>query len=181
MFETILDPANANKVVEIEGQQVTLGQLGQDVANMMPNVKNLSDKEILATAQKVAEVIFPNKKAQARNAQAFASAIRAMKGMLNKKKTLNPSDIQKALNDAFPDDKVLKENIDVTSNKLTQLLQEAFGKKGVKSIKGRKGSPKLLDENEIAQRIEVGKRIFQNQTNAGYLSLIHISEPTGPY
>ena len=87
LFETILDPANANKVVEIEGQQVTLGQLGQDVANMMPNVKNLSDKEILATAQKVAEVIFPNKKAQARNAQAFASAIRAMKGMLNKKKT----------------------------------------------------------------------------------------------
>ena len=171
LFETILDPANANKVVEIEGQQVTLGQLGQDVANMMPNVKNLSDKEILATAQKVAEVIFPNKKAQARNAQAFASAIRAMKGMLNKKKTLNPSDIQKALNDAFPDDKVLKENIDVTSNKLTQLLQEAFGKKGVKSIKGRKGSPKLLDENEIAQRIEVGKRIFQNQTNAGYLAV----------
>lgn len=171
LFETILDPANANKVVEIEGQQVTLGQLGQDVANMMPNVKNLSDKEILATAQKVAEVIFPNKKAQARNAQAFASAIRAMKGMLNKKKTLNPNDIQKALNDAFPDDKVLKENIDVTSNKLTQLLQEAFGKKGVKSIKGRKGSPKLLDENEIAQRIEVGKRIFQNQTNAGYLAV----------
>ena len=169
LFEQLLDPANANKTVKLrDGTTVNYGELGQEISDMMPNVKNLSDKEILATAQKVAEVIFPNKKAQARNAQAFAAAVRGMKATLNQKGKLDPADITEQLRKAFPEKEALKEQIDLSKTKFNQLMQEAFGQQGLKSIKGLDGSPRVLDKNELLSRVEAGKRLFQAQSNAGY-------------
>ena len=47
LFEQLLDPTNASKTVKLrDGTTVNYGDLGQEISDMMPNVKNLSDKEI---------------------------------------------------------------------------------------------------------------------------------------
>ena len=160
MFENLFDPANQQKIISIDGEDITIGSLAKDVQNMMPNIKNISDKEILATGQKIAEMVFPNQKAQRRNATAFLAAMRQLK---NEAGTPDGNKIVEAIQKAFPSQNKIKSDIDTNTEALRKLLSDNISKKS-----GQLVAPDL---DELGARIIAGRNIFNYQTNAGYAAV----------
>jgi superoxide dismutase len=164
MFENLFDPANQGKqIFDSKGKAIeglTVGSLAKDVQNMMPNIKNISDKEILATGQKIAEMVFPNKKAQRRNASAFLAAMRQLK---NEAGTPDGNKIVEAIQKAFPSQNKIKTDIDTNTEALRKLLSDNISKKS-----GQLVAPDL---DELGARIIAGRNIFNYQTNAGYAAV----------
>ena len=164
MFENLFNPANQGKqIFDSKGKAIeglTVGSLAKDVQNMMPNIKNISDKEILATGQKIAEMVFPNKKAQRRNASAFLAAMRQLK---NEAGTPDGNKIVEAIQKAFPSQNKIKSDIDTNTEALRKLLSDNISKKS-----GQLVAPDL---DELGARIIAGRNIFNYQTNAGYAAV----------
>jgi len=164
MFENLFNPANQGKqIFDSKGKAIeglTVGSLAKDVQNMMPNIKNISDKEILATGQKIAEMVFPNKKAQRRNASAFLAAMRQLK---NEAGTPDGNKIVEAIQKAFPSQNKIKSDIDTNAESLRKLLSDNISKKS-----GQLVAPDL---DELGARIIAGRNIFNYQTNAGYAAV----------
>ena len=164
MFESLFNPANQGKqIFDSKGKAIeglTVGSLAKDVQNMMPNIKNISDKEILATGQKIAEMVFPNQKAQRRNATAFLAAMKQLK---NEAGTPDGNKIVEAIQKAFPSQNKIKSDIDTNAESLRKLLSDTISKKS-----GELAAPSL---DEIGARIIAGRNIFNYQTNAGYAAV----------
>ena len=176
MFENLFDPANQQKIITLDDPirpneeiTVTISSLAKDVQNMMPNIKNISDKEILATGQKIAEMVFPNKKAQQRNATAFVAAMRQLK---NEAGVPDGNKIVEAIQKAFPSKNKIQADIDTNTEALRKLLSDNLSKK----------SGELVDPDldELGARIIAGRNIFNYQTNAGYKAVDDLLEKINP-
>ena len=175
MFENLFDPANQQKIITLNDPitnkeiKVTIGSLAKDVQNMMPNIKNISDKEILATGQKIAEMVFPNKKAQQRNATAFLAAMRQLK---NEAGVPDGNKIVEAIQKAFPSKNRIQADIDTNTEALRKLLSDNLSKKS--------GELVAPDLDELGARIIAGRNIFNYQTNAGYKAVDDLLEKINP-
>jgi len=169
MFENLFDPANQQKIINVDGEDIAIGSLAKDVQNMMPNIKNISDKEILATGQKIAEMVFPNKKAQQRNATAFLAAMRQLK---NEAGVPDGNKIVEAIQKAFPSKNKVQADIDTNTEALRKLLSDNLSKKS--------GELVAPDLDELGARIIAGRNIFNYQTNAGYKAVDDLLEKINP-